>query len=212
MHHIIAAVDNLNHSIMSMDHSSHGSHSGHDSNMPMMMMPNDEIATTESTNSLHSNHVGAMSGMQMYFHFGVEETILFYGWKTSTVGGLIGSMVGIFLIAFFYEGLKYFREYLFRRSLSSIKYSSTSNSSTSNQPVQYYDEILLPSPMHILSLSHMIQTLLHIIQFIISYCLMLIFMTYNVWLCLALTLGAGLGYFLFGWKKSVVVDVTEHCH
>ncbi|RXG70906.1 hypothetical protein Avbf_01528 [Armadillidium vulgare] len=92
MHHIIAAVDNLNHSIMSMDHSSHGSHSGHDSNMPMMMMPNDEIATTESTNSLHSNHVGAMSGMKMYFHFGVEETILFYGWKTSTVGGLIGSM------------------------------------------------------------------------------------------------------------------------
>jgi len=37
-------------------------------------------------------------------------------------------------------------------------------------------------------------------------------MTYNVWLCLAVLFGATLGYFLFGWKKSVVVDVTEHCH
>lgn len=37
-------------------------------------------------------------------------------------------------------------------------------------------------------------------------------MTYNIWLCLAVLFGATLGYFLFGWKKSVVVDVTEHCH
>lgn len=37
-------------------------------------------------------------------------------------------------------------------------------------------------------------------------------MTYNIWLCSAVLFGATLGYFLFGWKKSVVVDVTEHCH
>lgn len=37
-------------------------------------------------------------------------------------------------------------------------------------------------------------------------------MTYNVWLCVAVVAGAAVGYFLFGWKKSVIVDVTEHCH
>ena len=51
------------------------------------------------------------------------------------------------------------------------------------------------------------------VQIVLSYCLMLIFMTYNVWLCLAVALGAAAGYFMFGWKKTVVVDVGgEHCH
>lgn len=59
---------------------------------------------------------------------------------------------------------------------------------------------------------HTFQTILHILQVTVSFLLMLIFMTYNVWLCLAVVAGAATGYFLFGWKKSVVVDVTEHCH
>uniref|UniRef100_A0A8D8GN07 Copper transport protein n=1 Tax=Culex pipiens TaxID=7175 RepID=A0A8D8GN07_CULPI len=63
-----------------------------------------------------------------------------------------------------------------------------------------------------LSVMHLFQTFLHIVQVTLSFLLMLIFMTYNTWLCLAVVLGAALGYFLFGWKKSVIVDVTEHCH
>ena len=63
-----------------------------------------------------------------------------------------------------------------------------------------------------LTCSHLVQTLLHIFQVIISYCLMLVFMTYNVWLCAAVALGAGMGYFVFGWKRAVVVDINEHCH
>ncbi|XP_041761108.1 high affinity copper uptake protein 1 isoform X1 [Anopheles merus] len=72
------------------------------------------------------------------------------------------------------------------------------------QPTQYRPTML--------SLMHLFQTLLHILQVTLSFLLMLIFMTYNTWLCLAVVLGAALGYFLFGWKKSVIVDVTEHCH
>lgn len=59
---------------------------------------------------------------------------------------------------------------------------------------------------------HILQTFLHVIQMVLSYFLMLIFMTYNVWLCLAVVTGAGMGYFLFGWRKATVVDITEHCH
>ena len=63
-----------------------------------------------------------------------------------------------------------------------------------------------------LSGSHGIQTFLHMVQVFVSYCLMLVFMTYNVWLCLAIILGAGLGYFFFGWRRAMVVDMNEHCH
>jgi hypothetical protein len=46
---------------------------------------------------------------QMTFHTGYCETVLFEGWKVSSVGGLIGSMIGIFIMAALYEGLKYYR-------------------------------------------------------------------------------------------------------
>ena len=78
--------------------------------------------TTETDHSAHShssnrmdmgdmNHDhGSMDHMmKMYFHTGYEETILFEDWKISTVGGLIGSMIGIFIMAALYEGLKYYR-------------------------------------------------------------------------------------------------------
>ena len=59
---------------------------------------------------------------------------------------------------------------------------------------------------------HFLQTFLHVVQVTVSYFLMLIFMTYNVWLCLAVVLGAGFGYFVFGWMINKVVDIYEHCH
>ena len=63
-----------------------------------------------------------------------------------------------------------------------------------------------------LSCAHFVQTVLHILQVVMSYFLMLIFMTYNVYLCIAVALGAGTGYFLFSWRRAVVVDINEHCH
>ena len=63
-----------------------------------------------------------------------------------------------------------------------------------------------------LSLAHGIQTLLHLVQFVVSYFLMLIFMTYNVYLCMAVAFGAAAGYFVFSWKRTIVNDVNEHCH
>lgn len=63
-----------------------------------------------------------------------------------------------------------------------------------------------------MSTAHAWQTFLHGIQVLVSYMLMLVFMTYNTWLCAAVVLGSATGYFLFGWRESVVVDFTEHCH
>lgn len=143
--------------------------------------------------------------MSMSFHFGTNETVLFDWWTFSTTSGLVYSMIGIFLMATLYEGLKYFREYLFWKSYNAIQYRSV------QIPLEKGPNDSVSQPT-MFSITHLLQTFLHIIQISISYLLMLIFMTYNVWLCLAVLFGATLGYFLFGWKKSVVVDVTEHCH
>ncbi|XP_038638089.1 probable low affinity copper uptake protein 2 [Scyliorhinus canicula] len=43
---------------------------------------------------------------------------------------------------------------------------------------------------------HVLQSLLHIIQVVLSYLLMLCAMSYNVWVFLSIIAGAGIGYFL----------------
>ncbi|XP_065169675.1 high affinity copper uptake protein 1-like isoform X2 [Atheta coriaria] len=166
-----------------MDHSGHGGHEGHD------------MGDMQHT-------------MSMWFHFGYEETVLFDTWKISTIGGLIGSMVGIFFMAALYEGLKYYREFLFWKTYNALQYRAVSLPAD-KRVVAEDNQVVQPTMW---STMHVFQTLLHMIQMVVSYFLMLIFMTYNVWLCIAVVLGAAVGYFLFGWKKSVIVDVTEHCH
>lgn len=52
----------------------------------------------------------------MLFHGGYHETILFNFWQISTIDGLIISMAGVIVMAAFYEGLKYYREYIFMRT------------------------------------------------------------------------------------------------
>jgi copper transporter 1 len=59
---------------------------------------------------------------------------------------------------------------------------------------------------------HLVQTLLHCVQMILAYLVMLIFMTYNSWLCAAVIAGLTAGYFCFGWRKTVVLEQSDHCH
>lgn len=45
------------------------------------------------------------------------------------------------------------------------------------------------------AIPHLKETLLYIVRFIVGYVLMLVAMTYNVWLFLAVVAGCGIGYF-----------------
>ncbi|KAG8231636.1 hypothetical protein J437_LFUL011477 [Ladona fulva] len=138
----------------------------------------------------------------------LPQALIHYEWNVITI---------LFYSKFYLKTFISYREYLFWRTYNSIQYRSVTTPDdktsvgTSDHRIVHFSFLLLFRPT-MLSWAHALQTCLHIIQVIISYFLMLIFMTYNVWLCLAVLVGAATGYFLFGWKKSVVVDVTEHCH
>ncbi|KAJ8920406.1 hypothetical protein NQ315_005272 [Exocentrus adspersus] len=195
-----------------MDHSQHSMHDQHNMNT--------HSGDHGGMNMRHDHDDMDMGdhGMAMAFYFSTSATVLFEQWKFTTVGGLIGSMIGIFFMAAIYEGLKYFREYLFWRTYNALQYRAVTipdkatTAAEEPQVVQVIGEVTHKKPPTMISKIHFLQTFLHMIQMILSYFLMLIFMTYNVWLCIAVVAGAGVGYFLFGWKKSVIVDVTEHCH
>ncbi|NP_001001238.1 solute carrier family 31 (copper transporter), member 1 [Xenopus tropicalis] len=163
-----------------------------------------------TTSGNHGDHGGSMHMMQMTFYFGYENVeVLFTGLVINSAGEMAGAFVAVFLLALLYEGLKISREALLRKSQVSIRYNS--------MPVPGPNGTILMEThktvgQRMLSVPHLLQTLLHIIQVVVSYFLMLIFMTYNAYLCIAVAAGAGTGYFLFSWKKAVVVDITEHCH
>ncbi len=53
---------------------------------------------------------------------------------------------------------------------------------------------------------HLLQTALHMMQSFLSFALMLIVMTYNSWLIGAVVLGLAVGYFLFGWRKTTIMQ------
>lgn len=187
-------------------------HSMHDHSMHMHSMDNNSSSSPHS----HMEHM-----MSMAFHFGCDETILFPQWKISSCFGLVCSMLVIFIFGILYEGLKYYREHLFWKTYNALQYRAVSAPDTvKNGPPEANDsrvvhmvgEVVHRNPPTIFSAMHLYQSFLHLIQVTLSLMLMLVFMTYNVWLCLAVVLGAMVGYFLFGWKKSIVVDVTEHCH
>uniref|UniRef100_A0AAQ5XGR8 Copper transport protein n=1 Tax=Amphiprion ocellaris TaxID=80972 RepID=A0AAQ5XGR8_AMPOC len=135
--------------------------------------------------------------------------LLFPGLLINSPGGMVAACIGVFLLAVLYEGLKIGREVLLRRSQVNVRYNS--------MPLPGADGTVLMEThktvgYRMLSPAHFLQTLLHIIQVVVSYFLMLVFMTYNGYLCIAVAIGAGMGYFLFSWRKAVVVDITEHCH
>uniref|UniRef100_UPI00358E6CAF high affinity copper uptake protein 1-like n=1 Tax=Myxine glutinosa TaxID=7769 RepID=UPI00358E6CAF len=156
---------------------------------------------------------GAMShshNMPMTFYFGCDNVpVLFSCCIINSAAGMVMACVVVFLVSALYEGLKVFREVLLRKSQVRVRYNS--------MPVPGPDGTMVIEThktvgQQMISLPHILQTFLQVIQVVISYCLMLLFMTFNGYLCLAVALGAGTGYFFFSWKKTIVVDITEHCH
>ena len=65
---------------------------------------------------------------------------------------------------------------------------------------------------------HLLQSVLHVVQVGYGYILMLIAMSFNGWLFLAVCFGAGIGYFFFGEMRNTFGtgvnsrESNEHCH
>lgn len=203
-----------------MEHGDHG-HAAHDGTIgatppPHHLPPSPPVTAAPSTALANSRLHG---DMMMYFHGGYNETILFQTWTIDSVGGLVGSMVGIFFICLLYEGLKFFRDHLMRRSYSSLPYNNVPSAGAENGDSPSPDdrnsrrrEVVKIIQTEIFSGHHCLQTLLQMVQTILSYFIMLIFMTFNSWLCGAVVLGLTVGYFMFGWRKAVVLEGPDHCH
>ncbi|XP_017481185.1 PREDICTED: high affinity copper uptake protein 1 isoform X2 [Rhagoletis zephyria] len=156
--------------------------------------------------------------MIMVFHGGHCERILWRNWVASTVVEFAFSCVAWFFIAFIYEALKCTRQQLHKRSVQkAAERMAEEEAKRATHPAGCPHA---PAPLpeirsktyrdRLFSIDHIIQTLLNVIQVIISYLLMLVFMNFNYWLSLSVILGLGFGYFCFGWIREQNTS-TECC-
>jgi hypothetical protein len=156
--------------------------------------------------------------MQMYFYASDSATILFKSWMTSTWQQMLGSCIAVLVAAILYEGLKVLRAFLQNRIQNKVQEGHYRSSQESFSP-SMEDNILAPSPpRHQMSrrtaiiLHHILQSFLYLIQVALGYLLMLVSMTFNVWLFISIIIGAGLGYFFFNLSNILKVDTNELCH
>lgn len=152
----------------------HGQHHGKDMDMMGKM--------SQTTASPHSNH-GARHHMS--FHTYLNDVLLVQDWQITTVTSVVLACLGTIILGILYEGLKLLRQELYLRVARDLAAEC--------------DQGRIRLRCHGL---HIAQILLHMLQTFLSLILMLIFMTYNVYICLAVILGAGIGYAVFGCKRT----------
>ncbi|XP_055896310.1 probable low affinity copper uptake protein 2 isoform X1 [Biomphalaria glabrata] len=142
--------------------------------------------------------------MGMYFDTTVlMNNILFENWNTTTAGGVVlASFLSFFFTALF-EGLKTLKSYvlLLRKSdpfdKESIKKRGLQSRESQIDLVSQNSNNQTKGLKQWRGIMFTVESVLNLVSFFYAYLLMLIVMTYSVWLVLAVIIGAGVGYFFF---------------
>ncbi|KYR01229.1 endosomal membrane protein [Tieghemostelium lacteum] len=137
--------------------------------------------------------------MQMFFHTGILDYILFKSWVPRTTREFAGSWFAIFFAAVFFECMKTLRAILEK------KWEPKPNSDSSDDLVK---SSLLSGSYPPWSWRDIIRGFLHGLELTMSYLLMLVAMTFNVALFFAVIAGTIFGNIAVGRFRSYKPKVT----
>lgn len=162
-----------------------------------------------------------MDMMQMYFHFRIQEPILFRQWKPTDTTGYVFSCISLFFIAFCLELLKFGRQRMTRTVKEKLAVDCCCSTPEGIWEIPEEPEpsprgklaSLAPFTMEsISSWRHFASSFLFFLQNFVDYSLMLVAMTYNYPLFFSLLAGHAIGYFFVGPLMTVKeVENTGNC-
>ncbi|XP_035667848.1 probable low affinity copper uptake protein 2 isoform X1 [Branchiostoma floridae] len=147
--------------------------------------------------------------MPMSFYWSNQAIILFDGWSVQDATGMAFSVIGIICAGALFEGVKRLVGWVGKGKgmLVNRDTGDTSDPEERTPLLKSPPDVALTRKRKHMSHNavlcrsrlryHLAQSLLHVLQVVLAYCLMLVVMTYNGWLAIAVFLGAGLGYFVF---------------
>lgn len=121
--------------------------------------------------------------MHMTFHFERHGHVLFDWWHVDSDAKFVATCLCIVALAILFECLGEYR--------AMVHISSGGGSATTRRLG--------------------FKTLLHLLQLLHGYVLMLIAMTYNVFYIASILLGAGVGFFAFARTRAAQRDDGAHC-
>ena len=135
--------------------------------------------------------------MKMHFHSGYDEIILFEFFHISSVCEMVIVAFGFFILSCLSESFKFSREYIIRRFARSYHEYKRVPQRDVEDKLELDDPKVDIKSQTFFTTEHSVLTLLYLVQVLISYTLMMVFMTCNVWLCGAMIIGHAVGNWLF---------------
>uniref|UniRef100_A0A914GTL8 Copper transport protein n=1 Tax=Globodera rostochiensis TaxID=31243 RepID=A0A914GTL8_GLORO len=145
-----------------------------------------------------------MPKMDMTFHFRINEFILFREWLPQSLIAYLFSLLAVLVLSIA-EKRESQEQCCLVESVSSpsaivgaVSSSSSSSGAVCNclSPEFFYNVPLWPFSSQLIAGYHLLQSLLHFVQFFLGLSLMLVAMTYNVPIFITLLVGHSVGYFL----------------
>ncbi|KAL2110556.1 hypothetical protein VUR80DRAFT_1034 [Thermomyces stellatus] len=134
-----------------------------------------------------------MCSMSMLLNWDVKNVcIVSSQWHIRSTFDLIASLVAVILIAAGYEALR----------AASRKYELAVTRRVGSAPRRNQTEISRQAKVT--------KAVLYALQNFYAFMLMLIFMTYNGWIMISVSLGAFVGYLLFGESTSATKETACH--
>ncbi|OZC05759.1 Ctr copper transporter family protein, partial [Onchocerca flexuosa] len=140
------------------------------------------------------------------------------------ISGLFASVLIVFLLSVLYEAVKALRLYFARNRAierqnhiqsniiirgSSEHIDSVSADMNSYSPIFGYSGFR--AVKQLFTYYRIVQSTLYFTQILLAYTLMLIAMTFNVWIILGIVFGAAFGYFLFSEEPTFGENIGTSC-
>ncbi|KAK6103459.1 Ctr copper transporter family protein [Brugia pahangi] len=181
---------------------------------------------TSTTNQIVSNERNDSLWMNsMVLHFTKHEFILVNFWKTGTVLGLSVSVLIVFLLSVLYEAVKALRLYFARNRAVELQNRRIQSNIVIRESSEHVDsvstEMISYSPIlgfsgfralkQLFTFYRIVQSSLYFAQILLAYTLMLIAMTFNVWIILGIVFGEAAGYFLFSEEPNSNENIETSC-
>jgi copper transporter 1 len=135
--------------------------------------------------------------------------IVFKSWHIRSTTSLVLSLAAVVLLGIGYEALRALSrryELAVTKHVDSLPSDNHDGSVTESTPFLWSGQ----NQAQANSRSHILKGVLYAIQNFYAFMLMLVFMTYNGWVMIAVSVGAFLGYILFGQSTSSTKD--NACH
>ncbi|KAB5580671.1 Ctr copper transporter family-domain-containing protein [Coniochaeta sp. 2T2.1] len=162
----------------------------------------------------HGGHdMGPMCNMNMLFTWNTENLcIVFKWWHIRSTFGLVASLVAVVALVAGYEalreGIRQYESWVNKRAETAPQPESLTESLTESTPLWRSGQNKDVSS--VTNRAHVIKSVLYGLQNFYAFMIMLIFMTYNGWVMIAVSFGAGLGYLLFGARTTATKDTACH--